>query len=233
MADTGKLIWPCWRRNDFTRIVFYCILATAFIFIIDIITPLGVMIWILYFIPLFMTVYLSWKYAPLVMTGVIIILMAASLFLSPRDISLEFALLNRAFFALILIISSIFIEDYISNVEGLALSEARYRHLIEWSPQGIIVLDKGEIKYANPGGVRLFGTDSNEQLISRNIIEFIEPGWQEIFRQRLAQAAIGAQMDIDNVHFIRQDGSNVTLGMYLAPVIWNNVKMIQIVMRRT
>jgi len=233
MADTGKLIWPCWRRNDFTRIVVYCILATAFIFIIDIITPLGVMIWILYFIPLFMTVYLSWKYSPLVMTGVIIILMAASLFLSPRDISLEFALLNRAFFALILVISSIFIEDYISNVEGLALSEARYRHLIEWSPQGIIVLDQGEITYVNPGGVRLFGTDSKEQLISRNIIEFIEPERQEIFRQRLAQAAIGAQMDIDNIHFIRQDGSNVTLGMHLAPVIWNNVKMIQIVMRRT
>ena len=59
-----------------------------------------------------------------------------SLFLSPRDISLEYALLNRAFFALILVIASVFIEDYIANVEDLTLSEERYRHLIEWSPEG-------------------------------------------------------------------------------------------------
>jgi PAS domain-containing protein len=97
-----------------------------------------------------MTVYLSWKYAPLLMTGVFILLMAASLFLSPRDISIEYALLNRAFFALILVIASIFIGDYISNVEDLALSEERYRHLIEWSPEGIIVLKQGGIAYVNP-----------------------------------------------------------------------------------
>jgi hypothetical protein len=121
MIDTRRLTWPIKRRNDFIRIVVYIALATAFIFIIDIITPLGVMIWILYLIPLFMTVYLSWKYAPLLMTGVFILLMAASLFLSPRDISIEYALLNRAFFALILVIASIFIGDYISNVEGSRL----------------------------------------------------------------------------------------------------------------
>jgi hypothetical protein len=115
MVDTGRLTWPVKRRDDFNRIIVYIVLATALIFIIDVITPLGVMIWILYLIPLFLTVYLSWKYAPLFMTGVFIILMATSLFLSPRDISIEYALLNRAFFALILIIASIFIEDYILN----------------------------------------------------------------------------------------------------------------------
>ena len=78
------------------------------------------------------------------MTGVFILLMAASLFLSPRDISIEYALLNRAFFAFILVISSIFIEEYVSNVEGLALSEERYRYLTECSPDGIIVYRREE-----------------------------------------------------------------------------------------
>jgi PAS domain S-box-containing protein len=233
MADTGSLTWPCKRRDDFIRIVVYITLATVFIFIIDVITPLGVMIWILYLIPLFLTVYLSWKYAPLLMTGVFILLMTASLFLSPRDISLEYALLNRAFFALILVIASVFIEDYISNVEGLAMSEARYRHLIEWSPQGIIVLSKGEIAYVNPVGIRIFGADSKEKLIGRDIIEFIEPKGHEIFRQRFAQATFGAQMNLDTLQLIRQDGSQVTVGMYLAPVFWNNLKAVQIVIRNT
>jgi PAS domain S-box-containing protein len=231
MVDTGRLTWPVKRRDDFNRIVVYIILATAFIFIIDVITPLGVMIWILYLIPLFLTVYLSWKYAPLFMTGVFIFLIAVSLFLSPRDISIEYALLNRAFFALILVIASIFIEDYISNVEDLALSEERYRHLIEWSPEGIMVILKGEIVYVNPVGARFSGADDRGKLIGRNIFDMIDPESQEIFRQRFAQATLGAQMNIDNVRIIRQDGSFMAAGMYLAPVFWNKGSAIQIVMK--
>jgi PAS domain S-box-containing protein len=233
MVDTGRLTWPIKRRNDFFRIVVYIALATAFIFIIDIITPLGVMIWILYLIPLFLTVYLVWKYAPLFMTGVFIILMAASLFLSPRDISIEYALLNRAFFALILVIASIFIEDYISNVEDLTLSEERYRHLTEWSPEGIIVLLRGEIVYVNPVGIRIFGADRGDNLIGRDIIDLIDPEWQEIFRQRFAQATLGAQMNIDKIGIVRQDGSHVNVGLYLAPVFWNKGSAIQIVVKKT
>ncbi len=143
--DTGRLTWPVQGSDDFLRIVVYITLATALIFFLDIITPLGVMAWILYLIPLFLTVYLSWKYAPLFMTGVFNILMAISLFLSPRDMSIEYALLDRVFFALILIIASFFIKDYVSNVEGLALNEERYRNLIECLPEGVIVYQQGAI----------------------------------------------------------------------------------------
>ena len=51
MVDTERLTWPLKRREDFTRIVAYIVLSMSFIFIIDVITPLGVMIWILYLIP--------------------------------------------------------------------------------------------------------------------------------------------------------------------------------------
>jgi len=231
MVDTARLTWPVKRRDDFIRIIVYIALATVFIFIIDIVTPLGVMVWILYLIPLFLTVYLSWKYAPLVMTGVFILLMVASLFLSPRDISIEYALLNRAFFALILIIASVFIEDYISNVEALSLSEERYRYLIEWSPEGIMVYRQGRIAYVNPVGIRFLGTDGGETLIGHDIIDMIDPEFQEIFRERVAQAKLGAQMNIDKVRLIRKDGSHVAVGMSLASVVWNKGTAIQILMR--
>jgi PAS domain S-box-containing protein len=231
MADTGSLTWPVQRREDFLRIVAYIAIATIFIFIIDIITPLGVMIWILYLLPLFLTVYLSWKYAPLVMTGVFILLMTVSLFLSPRDITMGFALLDRAFFALILIIASFFIEDYVSNVEGLSLSEKRYRNLIEWLPEGILVCHRNGISYANPAGARLLGADRGEELAGRDIVDMIDPAWQAIFRERVAQAALGAQMNIDAVKIIRRDGSAVTVAMSLGAVFWDNSTAVQIVMR--
>jgi PAS domain S-box-containing protein len=157
--------------------------------------------------------------------------MAASLFLSPRDISIELALLDRAFFALILVIASLFIEDYVSNVEGLALSEERYRHLIEWLPEGIIVYQQGGIAYVNPAGIRFLGADHRENLIGRDIIDMIDPGWQAIFRERVGQAALGAQMNIDKVRLTRKDASNIDVGMSLGAVFWDKGTAVQIVMR--
>jgi PAS domain S-box-containing protein len=231
MVDTGRLTWPVQRRDDFIRIVSYIVLATAFIFIIDVITPLGVMVWILYLIPLFLTVYFSWKYAPIVMTGVFIILMAVSLFLSPRDISIQYALLDRTFFAFILVIASVFIEEYVSNVQDLALSEERYRSLIEWLPEGIVVYRQGGIAYVNPTGIRLLGADRKENLTDRDLIDMIDPGILELFRQRVAQAGLGARMTLDKVRLIWQDGSEVTVDMVLGPVFWNYGTAVQIVMR--
>jgi PAS domain S-box-containing protein len=231
MVYMRSLTWPVERRKDFIRIFAYMTIATALIFVIDIFTPLGIMIWILYFIPLFLTVYLSWKYAPLVMTGIFILLMAASLFLSPRDIPIEYALLNRAFFAFILVISSIFIEEYVSNVEDLALSEERYRYLIECSPDGIIVYQQGGIEYVNPAGMRFLGADRRENLIGRDIISMVDPQQMALVRERVAQAALGARMVIDKVRLIGQDRNQTTVGISLTSVFWNKGKAVQIVMR--
>jgi PAS domain S-box-containing protein len=231
MADMGRLTWPVQRRGDFLRIVTYIILATAFIFVIDIITPLGVVIWILYLIPLFLTVYLSWKYAPVLMTGVFILLMAASLFLSPRDIPIEYALVDRVFFALILVIASFFIKDYVSNVEDIAASEERYRSLIEWLPEGIVVCQQDGIAYINPAGSRLIGADPGENMAGRDIASMIDPGFQATFRQRVDQAAHGARMTLDNVRLVRKEGSAVTVNMDLGTVFWDNRTAVQIVMR--
>jgi PAS domain S-box-containing protein len=231
MVNMTRHTWPIERRKDFIRIVAYITIATALIFIVDIYTPLGIMIWILYLIPLFLTVYLSWKYSPLVMTGVFILLMAISLFLSPSDISIEYAVLNRAFFAFILVISSIFIEEYISNAEALALSEERYRFLIECSPDGIIVYQKGWIKYVNPVGMRFLGADRRENLIGRDFIDMIDPEQKALVRQRLDQAALGARMIIDKVRLIGQNKNQMTVGMSLASMFWNKGTAVQIVMR--
>jgi PAS domain S-box-containing protein len=157
--------------------------------------------------------------------------MIISLFISPRDISLEFALLNRAFFALILIIASVFIAEYVGNVEGLALSEERYRNLIEWQPQGIIVCRKGVIAYINPAGQRLFGTVDGETIAGRPIAEMIDPAFREEFRQRLDQAELGARIDLNNVRILRKDLSPITVGISLGAMTWDNEPAVQILLQ--
>lgn len=231
MVDTGRLRWPIQRRDDFVRIISYIVLATAFIFVFDILTPLGLVNWILYLIPLFLTVYLSWRYAPFVMTGVFVILMAVSLFLSPRDISLEYAVLDRIFFAFILVIASVFIKDYVSNVERLALSEERYRTLIEWLPEGVVVYRPEGIAYINPAGIRLLGIDRGENLAGPDLFSMVDPEFQELLRQRIAQAELGARLNLDKVRLIRQDGSGVAVDMVFGPAFWDKGAAVQIVIR--
>ncbi len=123
MVDTVSLTQLVRQKIGFHHIVAIIAFVTIFIFIIDLITPVGILIWILYLIPLSLTAYLNWKYAPVVMAGVIIFLRAVSFFLSPQDISAEYALLNLTFFVVFLGIVTVFIEGYISNVENLTKSK--------------------------------------------------------------------------------------------------------------
>jgi PAS domain S-box-containing protein len=168
------------------------------------------------------------------MTGVFIGLMAISLFLSPRDMSMEYAVLNRVFFALVLVITSFFIKDYVSNVEGLVSSEERYHTLIDWLPEGIVVYrPEGGIVFVNPAGIRVLGADSWENMTGSDITPLIDPGFQELFRQRISQAVLGARKDLDKVRLIRKDGTGVIIDMSLGKVLWDKETVEQIVMRKS
>jgi PAS domain S-box-containing protein len=59
--------------------------------------------------------------------------------------------------------------------EALRLSEARYRLLIEQSPQGILITDnQGRIVLVNPFGCKLLGYEKTE-LIGRSFLSLVEP----------------------------------------------------------
>lgn len=61
----------------------------------------------------------------------------------------------------------------------------------------------------------------------------IDPEFQALFRQRVAQAALGARMNIDNVRLMRQDKREVTVDIYLGSVFWGNGTAVQIVIRNS
>jgi PAS domain S-box-containing protein len=61
----------------------------------------------------------------------------------------------------------------------LRLSEARYRTLVETSPGLVVLLDlNGNIVMVNQFGLELFGYESLEEVIGKNLNTFIAPGDQ-------------------------------------------------------
>jgi PAS domain S-box-containing protein len=220
------------RREERTLEIVMCIVAATFIiFYTDVVTPLGLTVWILYFIPLTLTMYLQWKYAPFAAAGGFIFLMGVSFFISPRDTSLLFAVLNRVFFSLILVVTALFIWWFGQNIENLRLSEERYRYLTDWSPDAIIVYHEGKILFSNPAGLRMFGAGSPDGLIGRDMVDLVEGSQKDLVRERLKQAALGARMEVPGVRLVRPDSRDLTAEMVLGKVLWDGKPAVQVILR--
>jgi PAS domain S-box-containing protein len=64
-------------------------------------------------------------------------------------------------------------------------SEERYRHLVENSPDGIFINQKGRFVYVNPALCRMLGARMPEQLLGRTILDHVHPSSHEIVRERM------------------------------------------------
>ena len=65
----------------------------------------------------------------------------------------------------------------VSHAAEVALreSEARYRHLVQTSPDAILVHAGGKILFANEAVIRLIGAASASELIGRRVLDFVDP----------------------------------------------------------
>jgi PAS domain S-box-containing protein len=226
-VSIGPVRWQEQTLGTLARIF----VLTVIIFYIDVITPLGLTAWILYLIPLFMTRYIRWKYAPFAAAGVFILLMGATLFLSPSDTPLLFAVLNRVFFSLILAVTALFIWRFGQSIEELRQSEERYRYLTDGSPDAKIVYSDGKILFTNPVGLRMFGAGSPDELIGRDIADLVEGSQKDLVRERLKQAVLGARMQVPGVRLAQPDGHGVTVEMVLGGIIWDGKPAVQVILR--
>ncbi|HEV8096470.1 MAG TPA: PAS domain S-box protein, partial [Burkholderiales bacterium] len=94
------------------------------------------------------------------------------------------------------------------RTEALRESEQRYRQLIEVAPDAIFVHSEGRIVLANPAMVQLFGAESAEQLIGREVLDLIAPGSRELVRQRIRQLYETLQpVPLTEVEYVRLDGT--------------------------
>jgi len=93
---------------------------------------------------------------------------------------------------------------------ALREAEARYRSLVELSPDAILVHEDGVIEYANSAAARLFGAESPADLLGRNTADLVHPDYRDEVRDRRESLSRGAPtVPFVERKYMRLDGSAV------------------------
>jgi diguanylate cyclase (GGDEF)-like protein/PAS domain S-box-containing protein len=101
-------------------------------------------------------------------------------------------------------------------------SEERYRAMIEWSPEAIIVHRVGHILYVNPSAVKLFGARSAQDLIGRMTHELIHPDFLESQVSRMKSLIENVAIPpIVESRFLRLDGSAIDVQVQGTAIVYD------------
>jgi PAS domain S-box-containing protein len=111
-------------------------------------------------------------------------------------------------------------------------SEEQYRRLVELSPDGIGVERDDKIVFINTAGANLLGFSGPEELIGKQIWDFVHPDYKKRTHRQLEylkrkQMALPLRED----KFLRADGSTLDVEVAATPLIYEKKPAAQIVFR--
>ncbi len=112
--------------------------------------------------------------------------------------------------------------------------EARYRRLVEMSPDPIAVHGDGRVLYVNGAALRALGATSAEQVVGRPITDFLGPELQGIVPDRIAEMLrTGQPAPVIRGEFRRLDGSALIGDIASMPTMFDGRPAVQVVIRDT
>lgn len=111
-------------------------------------------------------------------------------------------------------------------------SEARYRHIVEHSPDAIFIQSGGTFIFVNEAGVKLFGASSSDQLLGRQVLELMHPDYREIVGERIRQInERGLPVPLLEEKFLRLDGTSVDVEVTAIPITYGGKQAAQVMVR--
>ncbi len=113
----------------------------------------------------------------------------------------------------------------------LAESEARYRNLVELSPDAILIHQDGTIAFANPAAATLVGADTPGDLVGRPLLEFVHPRAIWNVEWNIPADLRGEESPITTVEVLRRDGTIVTAQGRGARVTIAGRPAVQVILR--
>ncbi len=111
-------------------------------------------------------------------------------------------------FSLFLMVNHRLFVDVQAQQTALQESEARYRQLIELSPDALVVYRDGIVVFVNSAAVNLLGEAGPESVLGKSVLDFVHPDYRELAIQRsTATLLTGETAPLVEEKLLRPDGS--------------------------
>jgi PAS domain S-box-containing protein len=90
--------------------------------------------------------------------------------------------------------------------------EERYRELVELTPDLIAIHQDGKFVYINEAGAKMLGAKSADEIIGKDIFDFLHPEWRKIHEERI-RSIIEDNVQTSRLHtpMLRLDGSVIDI----------------------
>lgn len=87
-------------------------------------------------------------------------------------------------------------------------SEEKYRSLIEFFPQGVLLSEQGKITQINSAGLDLYGAKNDKEILGRDWMTLVEETHREKMLVRRRSMSEGSSVEPIEVEMLRVDGSS-------------------------
>jgi len=122
--------------------------------------------------------------------------------------------------------------DNFAQTAALAASEARYRALVEWSPEPTLVIRDGVVLYANPAAIELFSAASAHDLVGKPVLDRVHSEDRPIAVARLQQLAAGAaRTPRREYRYMRLDGTPIEVEVQSTVIEFDGAPSIHTLLR--
>lgn len=116
--------------------------------------------------------------------------------------------------------------------QALIESEERYRSLVDFSPETVLVHSEGKIVYINDAGAHLFGEADTRALIGRMILDCVHPDYRRIVQARILRTyELGQAAKWIEEKMIRRDGRAIDVEVVAAPISYQGNPASQVLIR--
>jgi PAS domain S-box-containing protein len=106
--------------------------------------------------------------------------------------------------------------------QALRDAEERYRSLIEFLPDAVLVCDEDSILFANPAAAHLFGTERPEDLVGTRLLAWFQPEYQAAIIERTEQALrAGAPGPPEHRKIVRRDSQVLDVETAVTPIVYD------------
>ncbi len=111
-------------------------------------------------------------------------------------------------------------------------SEERFRTLVEWSPDAVVVHVQGCIVYANPAALALYAASEPAQLVGQPIVAQLHPASVALVRQRVKHVAeTGQNIGVAALQIYKLDGALMDVEAQSASIRFDGARAVHTVLR--